>query len=219
MSIESMIASAIAAAPILVIAAFFTLVLFSFASIAVMIERSMTLKRIRRIEDTDYRAIKNMLVGGQYEAVRASVAASQAPSAMALQAGLDLQDTNPDLAHEAVTQEIEVQCAELNQNLPVLATIASTAPYIGLFGTVLGILNAFHKIAQTGQTGAAVVAAPIAEALFATAVGLGVAIPAVMAYNYFSGRVNDLSLRVETHTLDMAARLPGMKVRSEGGEA
>jgi biopolymer transport protein ExbB len=219
MSIESMIASAIASTRFLVPLAFLTLIIFSFASIAVMIERALTLKRIRRIEDTDYREIKNMLIGGQHEAVRASVAASQAPSAMALQAGLDLQGTNPELAHEAVAQEIEVQCADLNQNLPILATIASTAPYIGLFGTVLGILNAFHKIAETGQTGAAVVAAPIAEALFATAVGLGVAIPAVMAYNYFSGRVNDLSLRVETHALDMAARLPGMRTKTEGGEA
>ena len=215
MNMEKFIASAIGTSPLLVMLAFVTLVLFSMLSITVVIERALALKRIRGIEDADYRSIKEMLMRGQFDAVRASVAASQAPSAMTLQAGFDLQNINPDLAHEAVTQEIEVQCAELNRNLPILATVASTAPYIGLFGTVLGILNAFHKIAETGQTGAAVVAAPIAEALFATAVGLGVAIPAVMAYNYFSGRVNDLSLRVETHALDMAARLPGMRVKTE----
>jgi biopolymer transport protein ExbB len=95
----------------------------------------------------------------------------------------------------------------LNRNLSILATIASTAPYVGLFGTVLGILSAFATIARTGQTGASVVAAPIAEALTATAMGLGVAIPAVMAYNYFSGRVNDMMLRVETHAIDLTARL------------
>jgi biopolymer transport protein ExbB/TolQ len=125
------------------------------------------------------------------------------------------------LVHEAVTQGIEVQSALLHRNLPILATIASTAPYVGLFGTVLGILQAFAKIATTGQTGASVVAAPIAEALTATALGLGVAIPAVMAYNYFSGRVNDLTLRVETHTLDLAARLASLKtpVATEGSSA
>jgi len=219
MSLEHVIRSAIGTAPILVWLAFLTLVVFSIVSITVVIERALSLKRTRRIEDADYRTLKEMLIRNQHEALRASVAASQAPSAMALQAGLDLRDANPDLAHEAVTQEIEVQCAELHRNLPLLATVASTAPYVGLFGTVLGILNAFHKIAETGQTGAAAVAAPIAEALFATAMGLGVAIPAVMAYNFFSGRVNDLSLRVETHALDMAARLPNMKAPVEGGEA
>jgi biopolymer transport protein ExbB/TolQ len=213
---EQLIGSAINTTHILVPLSFLVLVVFSFVSVAVMIERAMTLKRIRRIEDADYKSLKEMLVRGQHDAVRATVAASQAPSAMTLQAGFDLQDINPDLAHEAITQEIEVQCAELQGQLPLLATIASTAPYIGLFGTVLGILNAFHVIAQTGQTGASQVAAPIAEALFATAMGLGVAIPAVMGYNYFSGRINDLSLRVETHALDMAARLPGMKTKTEG---
>ena len=216
---EQLIKSAIGTAPFFVWVAFFALVAFSIASITVVIERALALKRIRRIEDEDYRVLKDMLIRRQHEALRASVAASQAPSAMALQAGLDLKGANPDLAHEAITQEIEVQCADLHRNLPILATIASTAPYVGLFGTVLGILNAFHKIAETGQTGAAVVAAPIAEALFATAMGLGVAIPAVVAYNYFSGRVNELSLRVETHALDMAARLPGLKAPVEGGEA
>lgn len=216
---DRFIEAAIAAAPLFVRIALGTLVLFSLVSFTVAIERALALSRIRRIEDADYRAIKEMLLRGQFDAVRASAAASQAPSVMTLQAGFDLQSINPDLAHEAVTQEIEVQCAELNRNLPILATVASTAPYIGLFGTVLGILNAFTKIAETGQTGAAVVAKPIADALFATAIGLGVAIPAVMAYNYFSGRVNDLSLRVETHALDMAARLPGMKVKVEGEQA
>jgi biopolymer transport protein ExbB len=74
---------------------------------------------------------------------------------------------------------------------------------------VLGILSAFARIAATGQTGASAVAGPIAEALTATGLGLGVAIPAVMAYNYLSGRVGDIMLRVETHALDLSARLIG----------
>lgn len=216
---EQLIKSAIGTTQFLVPLAFITLAIFSIASVGVMIERALTLARIRRIEDADYSALRDMILKNQDEALRASVAASQAPSAMALQAGLDLHNTNPDLMHEAITQEIEVQCAELGRNLPILATIASTAPYVGLFGTVLGILNAFSEIARTNQTGASQVAQPISEALFVTGVGLGVAIPAVMAFNYFSGRVNDLSLIVENHALKMAARLPVMKApvnRSEG---
>ena len=191
------------------------LVLFSVISVAVMIERVIYLRRMRRIEDSEYLALKGLLDRRQAEAVMASVAA--------LQAGMDLKGAEPDLVHEAITQEIEVQSALLHRNLPLLATVASTAPYVGLFGTVLGILLAFSKIAATGQTGASVVAEPIAEALLATALGLGVAIPAVMAYNYFSTRVNDLSLRVETHALDLAARLSTLKssISGElvGGEA
>jgi biopolymer transport protein ExbB/TolQ len=102
-----------------------------------------------------------------------------------------------------MNQEVNVQIARLQNNLPLLATAASTAPYVGLFGTVLGILSAFRMIAETGQTGAAVVAGGISEALIATALGLGVAIPAVMAYNYFTARVNTLSLQIETHALDL----------------
>jgi biopolymer transport protein ExbB/TolQ len=187
------------------------LILFSVVSIGVMIERLINLRRMRQIEESEYSALRDMLRQGQVDSAAACIAASQAPSVAALQAGLDLKDAHPDLVHEAITQEIEVQSAFLHRNLPMLATVASTAPYVGLFGTVLGILLAFGKIAETGQTGASVVAAPIAEALTATALGLGVAIPAVMAYNYFSGRVNDLSLRVETHALELAARWASLK--------
>ncbi len=216
---EQMIASAIGTTKFLVPLAFLTLVIFSIVSVGIMFERAMTLKRVRRVEDSDFGVLRDMILKNQDQALRATVAASQAPSATALQAGLELRDSHPDLVHEAITQEIEIQCAELGRNLPILGTIASTAPYVGLFGTVLGILNAFAEIARTNQTGASAVAKPISEALFATGVGLGVAIPAVMAFNYFSGRVNDLSLHVENHALKLAARLPAMKAGVEENEA
>lgn len=195
------------------------LLVFSIVSIGVIIERVINLRRMRRIEEAEYSELRDLLNREQGDTATHRIATSSAPSASAVQAGLDLKNANEDLVHEAVTQGIEVQSARLHRNLPILATIASTAPYVGLFGTVLGILRAFAEIASTGQTGASVVAAPIAEALTATALGLGVAIPAVMAYNYFSGRVNDLTLRVETHTLDLAARLASLKtpVTAEAG--
>jgi biopolymer transport protein ExbB len=189
------------------------LIIFSLASIAVMIERALNLSRANRVEESEYTALRQILLRDGAEATRTRITTSEAPSAAAVTHALDLETNNRELLREAVGQGIEVQNAVLNRNLSILATIASTAPYIGLFGTVLGILSAFAKIASTGQTGASVVAAPIAEALTATAMGLGVAIPAVMAYNYFSGRVGDLMLRVETHAIDMAARLWGADVR------
>lgn len=202
------------------------LIVFSIASLAVIIERALGLSKARRIEESEYTALREMWRRESNEMVRSRVAVSEAPSASAVRAGLELQsdlqnsssgtktsfakpETVRELVREAIGQGLEGENAKLTRNLSILATVASTAPYVGLFGTVLGILSAFARIAQTNQTGASVVAAPIAEALTATGLGLGVAIPAVMAYNYFSGRVGDLMLRVETHALDLAARLLG----------
>jgi len=118
---------------------------------------------------------------------------------------------------EAIAQEVVVQTSMLQRNLPTLATVASTAPYVGLLGTVLGILEAFHTIAVTGKTGASIVAGGISEALVTTALGLAVAIPAVMAYNYFNGVVNRISLIVETHAIDLTSRLPDLQAADPTG--
>lgn len=94
----------------------------------------------------------------------------------------------------AMTKEL----TKIERHLPFLATIGSTAPFIGLFGTVWGIMNAFQSIALSRDTNLAVVAPGIAEALFATALGLLAAIPAVMAYNKFSGDLNRYATKLET---------------------
>ncbi len=88
----------------------------------------------------------------------------------------------------ATTQETQ----RLEKYLTFLATTGSTAPFIGLFGTVWGIMDAFHGIGQTGSASLAVVAPGISEALVATAIGLAAAIPAVMGYNHFLNKVNQL---------------------------
>lgn len=79
--------------------------------------------------------------------------------------------------------------SKLESGLPVLATVGSTAPFIGLFGTVWGIMHALQGISATGSAGLDVVAGPIGEALIATAMGIAAAIPAVMAYNYLLNRI------------------------------
>src|SRR4051812_40722708 len=83
------------------------------------------------------------------------------------------------------------------RNLAVLATIGANAPFVGLFGTVLGIIKAFHDLSQQGNTGAAMVTAGISEALVATAVGILVAIPAVVAFNAFQRRVKSALAEAE----------------------
>lgn len=93
----------------------------------------------------------------------------------------------------AISRESE----NLEKNLGFLATVGSASPFVGLFGTVWGIMNAFSAISQASSTNLAVVAGPIAEALFATALGLLAAIPAVIAYNKLSGDANKMIGRLE----------------------
>ena len=92
--------------------------------------------------------------------------------------------------------------ANLESLIPFLATAGSTSPFIGLFGTVVGIMNSFAQIGLQGSASLATVAPGMAEALVATAAGLLVAIPAVIAYNYFSTRVRSLSIEMDTFARD-----------------
>lgn len=95
-----------------------------------------------------------------------------------------------------------VELTQLERLTTFLATTGSTAPFIGLFGTVWGILRAFQKIGVTGQATVATVGPDIAHALIATAVGLLAAIPAVMAYNYFTSRIKGLASDMDAFASD-----------------
>ncbi|HTA21626.1 MAG TPA: protein TolQ [Polyangia bacterium] len=119
----------------------------------------------------------------------------------------------PEAASEELLGDIEsVQRAldrarttaitDMESRVPLLGTTASAGPFIGLFGTVWGIMNSFRNIGAKGAANLATVAPGIAEALVATAIGLMAAIPAVMAYNYFSRRIRVLSAEMETFSSD-----------------
>jgi len=106
---------------------------------------------------------------------------------------LPVTDTAQRAMRVAETREVD----KLEQNLSFLATVGSTSPYIGLFGTVWGIMNSFISLSEMKQATLAVVAPGIAEALIATAIGLFAAIPAVIAYNRFSDKVDRIAVRYE----------------------
>jgi biopolymer transport protein TolQ len=104
--------------------------------------------------------------------------------------------------YRALKREQGVQMQKLSQRTSILATIASAAPFIGLFGTVWGIMHAFLNIAKAGNATLTTVAPPIAEALIATAIGLVAAIPAVIAYNMFLNQLKDLDIEIDTFSND-----------------
>lgn len=103
----------------------------------------------------------------------------------------------------ALRRSINLEVRRLSQLVPFLATAGNTAPFIGLFGTVWGIMNTFHGIGTTGSASLAVVAPGISEALVATAAGLAVAIPAVIAYNYFIDRIRVLDSELQSFAADL----------------
>lgn len=102
----------------------------------------------------------------------------------------------------ALRRTTNSELVHLESTIPFLATTAAAAPFIGLLGTVWGIMGAFHDITQAGNASLTTVAGPIAEALIATAVGLFAAIPAVVAYNYFASRIRTLENEMENFGAD-----------------
>jgi biopolymer transport protein ExbB len=106
------------------------------------------------------------------------------------------RDDSLDVVTTALDNAKEEALIEMKRGLGLLATIGSTAPFIGLFGTVVGIINAFRGIAANGSGGMAAVSGGIAEALVATALGIFVAIPAVVAFNQFTGKLDQFQVEM-----------------------
>jgi biopolymer transport protein ExbB len=181
--------------------------LCSVAAVAVAIERLVALwgfaSRTRETAD----AVAIELARGDLEAARERCRSSPSAAAEVFLAALSATPRNGpatgsvDLSRAASAMERGRQEAnlELRRRLWVLGTVGAIAPFVGLFGTVVGIMNAFHQMAVTGQGGFAVVAAGISEALIATAGGIAVAVAAVVLYNAFNTHVARLSTQLRIH--------------------
>lgn len=107
-----------------------------------------------------------------------------------------------DNIERVLRKSSENEIANMESRLTILATTGSTGPFIGLFGTVWGIMSSFHKIGQTGSASLAVVAPGISEALVATAIGLAAAIPAVVLYNNFNSRIRREEIELNNFSTD-----------------
>lgn len=117
-------------------------------------------------------------------------------------------------AERAIERQMLILLAELKRGLGLLATTGATAPFVGLLGTVFGIVNSFTGMAASNSGGLAAISAGIAEALFATGIGLGVAIPAVWFYNYFQTKVDNFTVEM-TYT---SKELVDFLIKSVGSE-
>jgi len=169
-------------------------------SIGVMIDRWLTFKAARKHSRQFAPVVGGALREGKLdEAIRVAERASKSHLAKVVSSGLQeyqLHEASAATAEEkieasrrALERTEAIVHAELERGLGGLATIGSTAPFVGLLGTVIGIIDAFAKIQEHGATGITAVSGGISEALVTTALGLFVAIPAVMMFNYFTAKI------------------------------
>lgn len=197
------------------------LVLFSVASWGIIAERFRTYRKAERESDA---FLKVFHKGGGLAAIQDRTKQYEwSPLADIFRAGFREISLNPlpegsglegshlDAFARTLRKNAQAQLTDLERSLGFLATTASATPFIGLFGTVWGIMNAFRGIGVTGQASLAAYAPGIAEALVATAAGLAAAIPAVIGYNHFLGRLRSMDARIEEFIADFIHRVQGRK--------
>jgi|UniRef100_A0A7C5ENJ4 biopolymer transport protein ExbB len=166
------------------------LLVLSLASVAVMLERAWVFYRHRFPQTSFLSDLEPLLLREQWEEAADLCRKSAALEAKVLLAGLGQVDRGREAVQEAMEAERIKVSLLLEKHLSFLGTLGANAPFIGLFGTVLGIIHAFKDLSLAEGGGGPAVMAGIAEALVATAVGLLVAIPAVVMYNLFHRRLH-----------------------------
>jgi biopolymer transport protein ExbB len=181
-----------------------TLIIMSILSIGVVLERLSFFKKIRSATLDLRTAIDKNLLSGDHKSALADCESSESPlAAMVLAEVASGRDAESEDAQRVMALTMRGEMARLKQYLPILATVASIAPFVGLFGTCKGIISAFSDISTQGMGGPSVIAAGISEALVTTATGLLVAIPALMFYNYFSKAISNLALELEAQAFQI----------------
>jgi biopolymer transport protein ExbB len=169
------------------------LAVLSVLSIAVMLERGIyfATHRLKNPEE-----VLLALVKGDYDSVKRAVAGKPGLEAAVLREGLDWMERGPDSVEEVINATMARERPRYERFLSFLGTLGSNTPFIGLFGTVLGIIKAFHDLGSSAVKGVEVqqtVMAGISEALVCTAVGLAVAIPAVVGYNVLTRQLKSVT--------------------------
>lgn len=183
------------------------LLVLSIVSWAIILAKQTQLKRCEKQTQTFFELFWGAPKMSEIVAKRG---ARKGPAFQIFQTGqqaLETYRTRKEPVERNVRRAFEEEVEQIEYGVPFLAMTASAAPFIGLFGTVWGILNAFWKIGQSGSSSLALVGPHIAEALIATAIGLAAAIPAVIFYNVFVNKIRRFSKDLEDFTDDLVDRI------------
>lgn len=190
------------------------LLIMSVYAVAIMVERYLTYRaakqQSREFAPRVAQALKNDRIE---EAINISDKHKRSHLAMVVNSGLhefraheqssEISGDEIEASKRALQRAIAIKTAEFKRGLSSLATIGSTAPFVGLFGTTFGIINAFQGMKNAESAGISAVAGGISEALFTTALGIGVAVPAVWLFNYFTSKVQGFVVEMDNSASEL----------------
>jgi biopolymer transport protein ExbB/TolQ len=196
------------------------LVVMGLASLTAFIERVIALRRSRAASRLFAAEVEGFREGEIQTVIAEAAKHPRSHLARLVQAGMTVfaqacasteqsELTPAERARRHLERQVEELGADLRRGLPILASVGSVAPFVGLLGTVVGIISAFQGIASTGSGGLSSVSAGISEALIETALGLAVAIPAVLAFNYLSNSMAADERALATAAGELADTLEG----------
>jgi biopolymer transport protein ExbB len=213
---------AMGAAPIM-----YLMIALSVISLAIILERTWFFASIKDDLETLARDLHARLRNRDFEGAKTRLLGSKSAEAAVVVAGLAEADRGADAASESMAGATALQRMKLEKRLAYLGTLGNNAPFIGLFGTVIGIIEAFEHLGKATNAAAGAgapteVMSSIAEALVATAIGLAVAIPAVAAFNYFQRKIKATIANTDVLSRVLLAHLKGEEhggKRSGDGEA
>lgn len=165
----------------------------SIVSFSVMLDRFLFFRRRRDDIDALRKKLKKKLHSGDFDGAESALAASRSIEAEVVKSALAWRSGGPEAVADAIESETARVRKDLERGVNLLGTLGNNAPFVGLFGTVLGVIEAFHQLAdQSNKAAMGNVMAGISEALVATGVGLFVALPAVVAYNVVQKKIGDV---------------------------
>jgi biopolymer transport protein ExbB len=177
----------------------YTLLIFSIVSVTIIVFKIFEFKKKGRIDPKSFlKIIKKKIHDEPVSFAVLYCDKINTPVSYVGKAGVaKYADTSSTNVEETMNREVLIETIKLEKYTTIVGTIGSIAVYIGLFGTVLGIIRSFHDISKVGSGGISVVIGGVSEALIATAAGLCVAIPAVAAYNFFMKRIDNFVVEME----------------------
>ena len=190
------------------------LLAWSLAGLTVICERFYALWNILPRSETFKNRVVDALEHGDLGKAAALCEMYPVPLAEVFERGLQVYQKTPNKTAEAVTSQRAAAVLSLKRYLWALGTVGSSAPFVGLFGTVVGILKAFQSMSVAGTGGFKVVSQGIAAALVATAAGLLVAIYAVIAYNYFVSRIGSIAMQYKLFSEEFLSTLAAVSAHA-----
>lgn len=196
--------------------AMWPLLLFSVAALAIIGERFWSLQRRLVCPPNLVPQVEQWLARDELDESRIALIRSSSPLGRVVAAGLEHREQGREIVKEALENAGRHTVPDLERYLRTLGTIGTIAPFLGLLGTVLGMIEMFSGISDRGIGDPSIVASGISQALVATATGLAVAIPSVMFYRFFRGRVAELLLDMEQEALRLIEILQGERQPAEG---